>query len=134
MFSEQLLERFFHPRWVGELSGGAAGSLGGAWARATEGLPTCGDVVQMDIRVVDGVITGARFRTQGCPVAIAASDAACELVTGQTLVAAQFLHVNEVIEMLGGIPPKREGCATAPVTALRSAVQRLSLGGRPARP
>ena len=120
MYSAQLLDRFYHPRWVGNLAAPSAS--------ATEGNPTCGDVVQIDIQVTDGMISVARFRTLGCAVAIAACDAMCDLVTGQTTTAAKFLHVDEVIAELGGIPPKRESCAAAPLAALRSALFSVSAG------
>ena len=120
MYSAQLLDRFYHPRWVGNLAAPSAS--------ATEGNPTCGDVVQIEIQVTDGMISVARFRTLGCAVAIAACDAMCDLVTGQTTTAAKFLHVDEVIAELGGIPPKRESCAAAPLTALRSALFSISAG------
>jgi nitrogen fixation NifU-like protein len=120
VYSAQLLDRFYHPRWVGNLAAPSAS--------ATEGNPTCGDVVQIDIQVTDGVISVARFRTLGCAVAIAACDALCDLATGQTVTAAKFLHVDEVIEELGGIPPKRESCAAAPLAALRSALFSISAG------
>ncbi|HYR63909.1 MAG TPA: iron-sulfur cluster assembly scaffold protein [Actinomycetota bacterium] len=142
MYSAQLLDRFYHPRWVGNVAApdapgsvpdgmaGVPGSVPGgrAWASATEGNPTCGDVVQIDIEVAGGMIAVARFRTLGCAVAIAASDALCDLATGQTVTAAQFLHVDEVIAALGGIPPRRESCASAPMAALRSALFSLSAG------
>ena len=122
MYSAQLLDRFYHPRWVGNLAVPSAS--------ATEGNPTCGDVVQIEIQVTDGMISVARFRTLGCAVAIAACDAVCDLATGQTITAAKFLHVDEVISELGGIPPKRESCAAAPLAALRSAL--FSVSGGPA--
>jgi nitrogen fixation NifU-like protein len=122
VYSAQLLDRFYHPRSVGNLTAPSAS--------ATEGNPTCGDVVQLELQVVDGIITAARFRTLGCAIAIAASDAVCDLATGQTVTAAKFLHVDEVIAALGGIPEKRESCAAAPMAALRSAL--FSVSGGPA--
>src|SRR5439155_23257879 len=71
VYSAQLLDRFYHPRWVGNLAAPSAS--------ATEGNPTCGDVVQIEIQVTDGMISVARFRTLGCAIAIAASDALCDL-------------------------------------------------------
>ncbi|GAC1363170.1 MAG: Fe-S cluster assembly scaffold protein NifU [Actinomycetota bacterium] len=118
MFSERLLDHFYRPKWAGDLDSPSA--------TATEGHAPCGDVVQIDIQVADGVVAAARFRTLGCAVAIAASDALCELVAGQSVTAAQFLHLDEVIAALDGIPPKRESCAGAPVAALRSALRHLS--------
>lgn len=118
VFSAQLLDRFYDPHWVGDMASPSA--------TATEGNPTCGDVVRIHLLVENGSITAARFRTLGCAVAIAASDALCELVTGQTLTAAQFLHLDDIVAALGGIPPKRQSCASAPLSALRSALRLLA--------
>lgn len=118
MFSTQLLDRFYDPQWVGDLAYPSA--------VATEGNPTCGDVVRIHLQVEDGSIVSARFRTLGCAVAIAASDALCELATGQTLTAAQYLRLDDLVVALGGIPPKRESCASAPLAALRSAVRLIA--------
>lgn len=115
MFSEPLLDRFFHPRHVGDLAAPSAS--------ATEGNPICGDVVHIDLEVTGGTVAAARFRTLGCAVAIAASEAVCELVAGQPVAVAQFLHLNEIVAALGGIPPKRESCAEAPLAAFRAALR-----------
>lgn len=120
MFSARLLDRFYDPRFAGDLD--SPGAI------ATEGNPTCGDVVRIAVEVVDGVIVAARFRTLGCAVAIAASDAVCELVAGQNAAAAQFLHLDEVVAALDGIPPGRENCASAPLAALRSVLRTLPRG------
>jgi nitrogen fixation NifU-like protein len=118
VFSAPLLDRFYDPRFVGDVDAPTA--------TATEGNPTCGDVVRIGLEVVDGAIRTARFRTLGCAVAIAASDAVCELVGGQTTTAARFLHLDEVVTALGGIPAGRETCASAPLSALRSAIRMLA--------
>ena len=117
VFSAQLLEHFYHPQWVGDLDRPSAS--------ATEGHAPCGDVVRIDIRVEAGLVAEARFRTLGCAVAIAASDALCGIVGGQTVSAAQFLHLDELVAALGGIPARRESCASAPLSALRSALRLL---------
>ncbi len=117
MYSPQLLERFHAPRWVGDLA--APSAVG------TEGDPTCGDVIEIAIEVADGVIQAARFRTLGCVVAIAASDAICDLVTGVSLTAARMLEAEEIHAVLGGVPEERISCVLAPLAALRSALHRL---------
>lgn len=117
MFAPPLLNRFYDPRFAGDLEAPTA--------TATEGNPTCGDVVRIGVEVVDGTVRAARFRTLGCAVAIAASDAVCDLVGGQSLMAAQFLHLDEVVAALGGIPPGRESCASAPLSALRAALRQM---------
>lgn len=117
MVSEQLLRRFLNLRWAGDLPSPTA--------VAVAGNPTCGDVVQIGLEVAEGEIRGARFRTLGCAVAIAASDAMCELLIGRTLTAAEVLDSEELAHVLGGIPGERESCAAAPLGALRSALQQI---------
>lgn len=120
MFSARLLDRFYEPRFAGDLDSPAA--------IATEGNPTCGDVVRLAVEVVDGAIVTARFRTLGCAVAIAASDAVCELVAGQSPMAAQFIALEAVVAALDGIPEGRESCAAAPLSALRAVLRTLPRG------
>ncbi|MGH2708221.1 MAG: iron-sulfur cluster assembly scaffold protein [Actinomycetota bacterium] len=120
MYSRQLLERFHAPRWVGDLA--APSAVG------TEGDPTCGDVIEIAIEVTDEVIRAARFRTFGCVVAIAASDAICEVITGLSLTGARMLGADEIHAVLGGVPEDRISCVVAPLAALRSALARLGLG------
>ncbi|HWD07604.1 MAG TPA: iron-sulfur cluster assembly scaffold protein [Actinomycetota bacterium] len=119
-FSARLLNRFYEPAYVGDVDAPSA--------TATAGNPTCGDVVCLEVEVVDGAISTARFHTLGCAVAIAASDAVCELVAGQSPMAAQFLHLDEVVGALDGIPEGRESCASAPLAALRAVLRNLPGG------
>lgn len=117
MHSELMLSRFKDPAWVGDIERPSVVVI--------EGNPTCGDVVQIGLKVADGLITEARFRTLGCAVAIAASDVICELTRGRTLTGAEILDFEEVEQALGGIPEERLSCATAPLSAFRSAIRQL---------
>ncbi|MGQ0679974.1 MAG: iron-sulfur cluster assembly scaffold protein [Actinomycetota bacterium] len=114
MYSEQLMARFLEPAHSGDVA--SANGLG------KQGNVTCGDVVEVAVRVEDGLIVEARFRAQGCATAIAAAEAACELASGGTMTAASTLDVNSVSALLGGIPQERLGCASVSLDALRSAV------------
>ena len=117
VYSEALLERFLSPKWAGDVELPTA--------VVTEGNPACGDVVQLAIRVNDGAITEARFRTLGCAIAIASSDCICDLIEGGTISAAEVVDIADLGSMLGGIPEERSSCAQAALAALRSAVRRL---------
>lgn len=115
MYSSLLLEHFHDPRRVGDVASPAAVGV--------EGDPTCGDVVQIGLEISGDVIADARFRTLGCAVAIAASDAVCDLVLGLTLTAAEVIDVEDVVEALGGVPEQRGSCAAAALAALRRALR-----------
>ncbi|MDQ4148493.1 MAG: iron-sulfur cluster assembly scaffold protein [Actinomycetota bacterium] len=118
VYSKKLLERFLHPSYGGDLEAPDGVGVGGN--------PTCGDVVHFAIKVVDGLISDARFRTQGCATAIAASDAACELVIGSPITLAHTFGDADLDSMLDGIPDERRSCAAITLGALRAALHEVS--------
>ncbi len=48
------------------------------------GAPACGDVMKLQVKVEDGVIVDAKFKTFGCGSAIASSSVATEWIKGKT--------------------------------------------------
>lgn len=122
MYSQRLLDHFHDPSWAGDLE--TATSI------ATAGNATCGDVVQMAVEVHDGVIREARFRTLGCAIAIATSDALCDLVKGMPVYEALLLTTSDLQTVLDGIPQDRTPCASGCLAALRSALRGIGgMGG-----
>lgn len=117
MYSQRLLDHFHDPAWAGDLV--APTSV------ATAGNATCGDVVQIGVQVEAGVIVQARFRTLGCAIAIAASDALCDLVAGTSVYEAALLTTDDIAAALEGIPEDRTPCASGPLAALRAALRGL---------
>lgn len=124
MYSDALMGRFLNPSHAGDLD-----EADGAGA---EGNITCGDVVHLAIRVSDGTITAARFRAQGCATAIASADAVCEMITGTSVTEAQMLGIDNLTEMLQGVPPERLNCAQIVLEALRGALEETRSGRVPA--
>ena len=96
MYSEIVLEHFRHPHNVG--------ALPDATATAEVVNPVCGDILRLSVRVEEGRIVGARFKTQGCVAAIAASSMLTDLLIGKTLTEARNLSPEEISESLGGLP------------------------------
>lgn len=111
------MSRFLNPSHAGDLD--APDGTG------EEGNITCGDVVHLAIKVEDGFIVDARFRSQGCATAIASADALCELVTGTSLTAAEILDTDALSSRLDGIPPDRVNCASIVLDALGAAIEQV---------
>jgi nitrogen fixation NifU-like protein len=97
MFNEVVLDHFGKPRNAGDLSD--------ATATVEVTNPVCGDVLRLAVRMEAGRIVAARFKTQGCVAAIAASSLLTELLTGQTLAGASGIAPQQISEALGGLPP-----------------------------
>jgi nitrogen fixation NifU-like protein len=85
------------------------------------GAPACGDVMKLQIRVQDGVITDARFKTYGCGSAIASSSLVTEWVKGKTLDQAAALKNSQIAEELA-LPPVKIHCSILAEDAIKAAV------------
>ena len=115
MYSEKVMEHFRSPRNVGEIpDADGVGKVGN---------PVCGDIMELSIKVEDGVIKDAKFRTFGCGAAIATSSMVTELVKGKTIEEALDISNKAVVEALGGLPPVKMHCSVLAEQALRSAIQ-----------
>ena len=97
MFSEILLDHFRNPR--------NSGDLPDATAAVEVTNPVCGDVLRLAVRVEDGRIAAARFRTQGCVASIASSSALTEQLVGKSPAEARGITPEQISESLGGLPP-----------------------------
>jgi len=115
LFNETILDHFRNPR--------NAGDLPDASATVEVTNPVCGDVLRLAVRVEGGRITAARFKTQGCVAAIAASSVLTEMLAGQTPADARAITPQKISESLGGLPPATlhaaQLCADAVASILR---------------
>ncbi len=115
MYSEKVMDHFTNPRNVGEIEN-ASGS-------GTVGNAKCGDIMKMDIKVEDGIITDVKFKTFGCGAAIATSSMATELVKGKSIEEALQLTNQAVAEALDGLPPVKMHCSMLAEQAIHAAVE-----------
>jgi nitrogen fixation NifU-like protein len=86
------------------------------------GAPACGDVMKLQIKVQDGIITDARFKTYGCGSAIASSSLVTEWVKGRTLDEAAALKNSEIAEELA-LPPVKIHCSILAEDAIKAAIE-----------
>jgi nitrogen fixation NifU-like protein len=86
------------------------------------GAPACGDVMKLQIKVENGIITDARFKTYGCGSAIASSSLVTEWVKGRTLDQAAALKNSEIAEELA-LPPVKIHCSILAEDAIKAAVE-----------
>ena len=114
LYSSKIMDHFSNPRNVGEIED--ANGVGYV------GNPVCGDVMQMFIKVEDGVIIDAKFKTFGCGAAIATSSIATELIKGKKIKDALKITNETVADALGGIPKVKMHCSVLAEQALRSAL------------
>lgn len=86
------------------------------------GAPACGDVMKLQIKIEDGLIVDAKFKTYGCGSAIASSSLLTEWVKGRTLEEAEAIKNTEIVEELE-LPPVKIHCSVLAEDAIKSAIK-----------
>lgn len=116
-YSKEVLDHYENPRNVGTLDKKALDVGTGL-----VGAPACGDVMRLQIKVEDGVIKEARFKTYGCGSAIAASSLATEWLKGMTLEEAKEVKNKDIATHLS-LPPVKIHCSVLAEDAIRAAIE-----------
>ena len=80
-----------------------------------------GDVMKLQIKVENGIIKDAKFKTYGCGSAIASSSLVTEWLKGRTLDQAQEIKNSEIAEELA-LPPVKIHCSVLAEDAIKSAI------------
>jgi nitrogen fixation NifU-like protein len=115
-YSEKVVDHYENPRNVGSFA-----KDDDDVGTGMVGAPACGDVMKLQIKVMDGVITDARFKTYGCGSAIASSSLVTEWVKGRTLEQAEAIKNSEIATELA-LPPVKIHCSILAEDAIKAAV------------
>ena len=115
MYNEKVMDAFKNPKNVGEIEN--ADGVG------TVGNASCGDILQISLKIENDVIVDAKFKTFGCAAAIATSSTATEMIKGMTVEEALQVTNKKVIECLGGLPSQKIHCSVLAEEAIKKAIE-----------
>mgnify|MGYP003650959321 FL=1 len=115
-YSQKVLDHYENPRNVGSFDKSDS-NVGTGMV----GAPACGDVMKLQIKVDNDVITDAKFKTYGCGSAIASSSLVTELLKGKTLTEAQNIKNTDIVEELA-LPPVKIHCSVLAEDAIKAAI------------
>ncbi len=90
------------------------------------GAADCGDVMKLQLKVRDGVIEDAKFKTFGCGSAIASSSLATEWLKGRTLDQAAEIRSEDLHAELA-LPPVKIHCSVLAEDAIKAAIDDYKL-------
>ena len=115
-YSDKVVDHFSNPRNMGsfqkdELDVGTG----------IVGAPECGDVMKLQIKVQDGTIVDAKFKTFGCGSAIASSSLSTEWLKGKTVGEAALIKNTDIVQELN-LPPVKIHCSVLAEDAIKAAL------------
>lgn len=116
-YSDKVLDHYNNPRNIGSFDKSEKNVGTGI-----VGAPECGDVMKLQIKVENGVITDARFKTFGCGSAIASSSLATEWMKGRTLDQAYQIKNTDIVKELS-LPPVKIHCSVLAEDAIKAAIE-----------
>ena len=116
-YSNKVIDHYENPRNVGSFD-----STDDSIGTGMVGAPACGDVMKLQIKVENGIITDARFKTYGCGSAIASSSLVTEWVKGKTLDQAATIKNSAIAEELA-LPPVKIHCSILAEDAITAAIK-----------
>jgi nitrogen fixation NifU-like protein len=115
-YSKKVIDHYENPRNVGSFDAQEENVGTGL-----VGAPACGDVMKLQIKVRDGIIEDAKFKTFGCGSAIASSSLTTELIKGKTLEEATQIKNTEIVSELE-LPPVKIHCSVLAEEAIKAAI------------
>ena len=114
LYNDIVMEHFLNPKNVGDIEN--------HYVTGVYGSPVCGDMMQIQIKVENDVITDAKFKTFGCGSAIASSSMATSMIIGKTVEEALEITNKQIIDELGGLPPVKVHCSVLADRAIKNAI------------
>ena len=115
MYNEKVMDVFKNPKNVGEIENpDGIGTVGNA---------SCGDIMQISLKIENDIIVDAKFKTFGCAAAIATSSTATEMIKGMTIEEALKVTNKAVVEKLGGLPAQKLHCSVLAEEGIKKAIE-----------
>jgi nitrogen fixation NifU-like protein len=115
-YSDQVLDHYNNPRNVGVMDPKDP-NVGTGMV----GAPACGDVMRLQIKIEDNIVTDAKFKTYGCGSAIASSSLLTEWVKGMNVEDVDAIKNSQIADALA-LPPVKIHCSVLAEDAIKSAV------------
>jgi len=114
VYSETTIDHAMNPRNVGEMADADG------FAKLTG---SCGDTIEIWLKVKNGTVADATFMTDGCGTSIASGSIVTEMAKGKSVDELRNISQRDVLSALDGLPEESEHCALLAVDTLKEAVR-----------
>ena len=116
-YSKEVIDHYENPRNVGSFDKNDT-NIG----TGLVGAPSCGDVMKLQVKIENGIIQDAKFKTFGCGSAIASSSFITEWVKGKTVTQAKTIKNTYIVKELA-LPPVKIHCSVLAEDAIKAAIE-----------
>jgi nitrogen fixation NifU-like protein len=117
MYTAEVQDHYKHPRNQGDLPD--------ATARVEVSNPVCGDTLDLSVRMENGRVAAAKFRTRGCPPSIACSSLLTEMLLGKTVAEIREITAEQISDALGVLPPATKHASQLAEDSLDAILEKL---------
>jgi len=114
VYSETAIDHSMNPRNVGTMEDADG------FAKVTG---SCGDTMEIWLKVNNNTITDATFMTDGCGTSIASGSMVTEIAKGKSVGEVWKISQQDVLNALGGLPEESEHCALLAANTLKAVIK-----------
>ncbi len=116
LYQDLILDNYRNPRNQGKLAK--------ATRHSEANNPTCGDRLQMDILIKNGIIEDVKFSGSGCAISQASASLLTECVKKKSVEEALALAPKDILELLGvALSPARLKCGLLSLETLKKTLK-----------
>ena len=113
-YSEKVIDHFLKPRNLGEIQNADG------FGRVTG---SCGDTMEIWLKVKNDIIAKATFMTDGCGTSIASGSMITEMVKRKSILESHKVTQQDVLNALDGLPEESVHCALLAADTLKTAIK-----------
>jgi nitrogen fixation protein NifU and related proteins len=114
VYSAKTIDHFLNPKNLGAIPDPDG------FGRLTS---SCGDTMEIRLKVTDGRVTNASFWTDGCGPSIASGSVVTELAKGKEICEAQKITQQDILDALDGLPEESLHCALLAADTIKEAIK-----------
>ena len=115
MYNKNVIARFQNPKNAGLIkNANGVGEVGNA---------KCGDIMRIYLKIEDGIIMDAKFKTFGCVAAIVGADYACDKIKGKKVEDALKVTNEQILKEMGEIPQNKIHCSVLAEEVIHEAIK-----------
>lgn len=115
MYTKKVMDHFMNPRNVGTIKNPDGYGMAGS--------PSCGDMMEIFLRIENEIIKEAKFRTFGCASAIASSSITTEMILNKSIEEVLLMTNSSIVENLDGLPAKKIHCSVLAEEVIKEAIK-----------